>query len=452
MSTIEDADLVFDAKGDVTDANSISYTAFINTKFKSFANYKNWTNLPHYLDGLKISQRKVLYSAIKKNDIVKVAQLSAFTAEYTVYHHGEAGLDNVCVNLAKNYTGGNNYNLLTPKGNYGSTLVPIAAAGRYIFTKIDDNFNAMFKEEDRAIVEYQFEDGDPVEPVSFIPLIPQLLINGTSGIGTGYACNVIMRNAHDIIDYITARISNKKQLPIINAQYKGFNGVITEVETGKVELYPSWKVSKRNIHITEVPPEFTMEKYKKIFSDAIENKLIRDYVDNSKKNTYDITLKIAGDADPTYIMKKLNLVQKISDNIVVWKDTELVTYETIYDYIEDFITARLNYYSIRIQYQYNIAEQEHKKFTDRLAFLCYVKDNIQSFIKMDDNQLNDLLTSLDIQDKSVLELPINRITDKQIDKLKEKITEIEKHIEYLASLDIKTLYLSELKTLKKQLK
>uniref|UniRef100_A0A6C0ADR2 DNA topoisomerase (ATP-hydrolyzing) n=1 Tax=viral metagenome TaxID=1070528 RepID=A0A6C0ADR2_9ZZZZ len=94
---------------------------FINLEMKHFSNYDNIRSLPNLVDGLKPAQRKVIYACLKRNleSEMKVAQLSGYVAEVTSYHHGENSLVQTIINLAQDFVGSNNLNLLKPNGQFG---------------------------------------------------------------------------------------------------------------------------------------------------------------------------------------------------------------------------------------------------------------------------------------------------------------------------------------------
>jgi hypothetical protein len=98
-----------------------SYTNFVNCELIHFSNADNIRSLPHVMDGLKPSQRKILYSCLKRNlrEEIRVAQLAGYVSEHAAYHHGEASLNSTIVGMAQNFVGSNNVNLLKPKGQFG---------------------------------------------------------------------------------------------------------------------------------------------------------------------------------------------------------------------------------------------------------------------------------------------------------------------------------------------
>ena len=123
-----------------TNKKSVSYQDFINKEMIHFSKYDCDRSIPNLMDGLKISQRKILYSAFKKNlnQEIKVAQFSGYVSEHSGYHHGEASLNAAIVGMAQDFVGSNNINLFEPNGQFGTRLQggKDSASERYIFTKL----------------------------------------------------------------------------------------------------------------------------------------------------------------------------------------------------------------------------------------------------------------------------------------------------------------------------
>ena len=170
---------------DTTDGNSVTYGDFVDNELIHFSNANNIRSLPNVIDGLKPSQRKVLYACFKRNlkDEIKVAQLAGYCAEHTAYHHGEASLHatskctdasrSVCfmyliliiltltdflsslsvVGMAQDFVGSNNINLLTPSGQFGTRLMggSDAASPRYIFTHLSPFARLLFPDVDDMV-------------------------------------------------------------------------------------------------------------------------------------------------------------------------------------------------------------------------------------------------------------------------------------------------------------
>jgi len=119
--------------------------------------------------------------------VVQVAQLAGYISEQAAYHHGEASLFSTIVNMAQDFVGSNNINLLLPNGQYGTREDGgrSHAAARYIYTAPSVLSRVIFHPTDDAIVGNLEEEGKIIEPQFYMPVLPMILVNGAEGIGTG---------------------------------------------------------------------------------------------------------------------------------------------------------------------------------------------------------------------------------------------------------------------------
>ena len=178
---------------DYSISNSISFSDFIDKELILFSYADLIRSIPSIIDGFKPSQRKVLFSSLKKktpsllSNEMKVAQLSGYVSEISSYHHGENSLQSTIISMAQNFIGSNNIPLLLPLGQFGTRLQGGSdhASARYIFTKLNPITRSIFSEFDDPILDYLNDDGIPIEPLYYVPIIPMVLVNGASGIGTG---------------------------------------------------------------------------------------------------------------------------------------------------------------------------------------------------------------------------------------------------------------------------
>jgi hypothetical protein len=193
-----DRDLYLD-----TNKPSVTYEEFIGEELIHFSKYDCDRSIPNLMDGLKISLRKILYSAFKKNltSEIKVAQFSGYVSEHSGYHHGEASLNMAIVGMAQNFVGSNNINLFVPSGQFGTRGQNGSdyASERYIFTYLQHLTRLIFRSEDDAILTYLEDDGLKVEPIFYVPIIPMILVNGSKGIGTGFSTDIMCYNPIDIM-------------------------------------------------------------------------------------------------------------------------------------------------------------------------------------------------------------------------------------------------------------
>ena len=174
----------------ILDEKKVTFTDFINKDLIWFSIADNIRSIPNVIDGLKPSQRKVLYACKKrKNTEIKVSQISGYISNETSYHHGEQSLMSTIINMAQNYIGSNNINLLEPIGQFGTRLMggKDSASPRYIFTKLTPIAYKIFEDNDNSLLAYKEDDGTYIEPAYYVPVIPFILVNGADGIGTGYS-------------------------------------------------------------------------------------------------------------------------------------------------------------------------------------------------------------------------------------------------------------------------
>ena len=178
-----------------------NYTDFVNKELILFSQADNARSLPSIWDGLKESQRKVLWATFKRKltNEIRVAQLAGYVSEHAAYHHGEASLNGTIINLAQTFVGSNNCPLLYPAGQFGSRLQggADAASPRYIHTHLQPYTRSIFMSEDDVLLPQQKEDAMDIEPKYYAPIIPMVFVNGSVGIGTGYRCNWVQFNPVD---------------------------------------------------------------------------------------------------------------------------------------------------------------------------------------------------------------------------------------------------------------
>ena len=188
----------------------IPFSDFINKELILFSMADNVRSIPSVVDGLKPGQRKVMWACFKrklKGEVKvssstpllhprislrqrcrQVAQLVGYVSEHAQYHHGEQSLMATIVNLAQDYVGSNNMNLLMPNGQFGTRDQggKDHASARYIYTEVAPITRSVFHPSDDPLMAFQpGDDGKFVEPDFYVPVIPMVLVNGAEGIGTG---------------------------------------------------------------------------------------------------------------------------------------------------------------------------------------------------------------------------------------------------------------------------
>ncbi len=323
----------------------LNITDFVHKDLVNFSLADLKRSIAHVADGLKPSQRKVMYSCFQKNlkDEMKVAQLAAFVAEKSSYHHGEVSLADTIVKLANDYMGSNNINLLEPCGQFGTRLMggKDASQTRYIFTKLTKQARKIFDPRDDAVLNYLDDDGRSIEPDFYMPTIPMVLVNGTEGIGTGFSCYVPPFNPKDIKDNI-GRILDGKQVVPMRPWFKGFKGKVhKEDDTWMMEGVWNWK--GMNIVVTELPPGRWTQDYKEYLEGLVEKKMIGGFTNNS--TTEDVHFEIE-DYTGKDLLKDLKLRKtfRVSNMHLFHPTRGIHKYSSPEEILKDFVELREDHY------------------------------------------------------------------------------------------------------------
>ena len=187
-----------DALGSDREGGALSYADFVHKELVLYSLATNVRAIPHLMDGLKPVNRKILHIAFQRNPAleIKVASLAGAIIENAAYHHGEASLCETITDMAQDFVGANNINLLTPAGQFGTRNEggKDASSPRYISTRITRVARCIFRPEDDALLTPLTDDGSPIEPAFYLPVIPMVLVNGGAGVGTGWSTKI---PAHD---------------------------------------------------------------------------------------------------------------------------------------------------------------------------------------------------------------------------------------------------------------
>ncbi|XP_050100633.1 DNA topoisomerase 2 [Anopheles aquasalis] len=366
---------------------AISYKDFVNLELVLFSNSDNVRSIPCMLDGLKPGQRKVLFTCFKRNDKreVKVAQLAGSVAEMSAYHHGEQSLCSTIINLAQNFVGSNNINLLYPGGQFGTRLTggKDSASPRYIFTMLSALTRLIFHPLDDPLLEYQYEDNQRIEPVWYLPIIPMLLVNGAEGIGTGWSTKIPNHNPRDVIANIR-RMLNGEEPKVLNPWYKNFRGLVESVghqkylTVGNVSLLDGQK-----IEISELPIGTWTQTYKENVLEPLlhgsdkQKAVIADYKEYNTDTTVRFVVSfLPGEYAKLYaeeggFHRLFKLTSSISTTTMNAFDDKnyLKRYDHANSIFQEFYTVRLEYYGKRREYLLGMLQAEADSMSDKARFI-----------------------------------------------------------------------------------
>ena len=467
-----------------TNTNIVTHTDFINKEMIHFSIYDCERSIPNLMDGLKTSLRKILYSAFKKNltTEIKVAQFSGYVSEHSGYHHGEASLNGAIVGMAQDYIGSNNVNLLLPNGQFGTRLQggKDSASERYIFTQLNQITRYIYRKEDDPVLEYLEDDGDPVEPRYYVPIIPMILVNGGKGIGTGFSTDILSYNIDTIIEYLQLKLRTLTESidTEINLTpfYKGFEGTCHKLDEKRYIIKGNYqKITDKKIKITELPIGYWTDDFKQHLEKLMEtdkikkNKtFIKDYNDmcTDTKIDFEITLNdsinesIEENNLYNQFEKNMKLYSTLStNNMHLFNESEKLTkYHNEKEIIDNYFPIRLEYYQKRKNYQVITLEKELQLLSNKAA---YITENLKGTIDLRNKKKSSIIDMLmekeydaiddDNEYKYLLKMPMDSVSDENVNKIIQEKKNKELELEKLKAMSIESIWLNELDELKKQL-
>ncbi|VCX40920.1 unnamed protein product [Gulo gulo] len=363
----------------------LTYNDFINKELILFSNSDNERSIPSMVDGLKPGQRKVLFTCFKRNDKreVKVAQLAGSVAEMSSYHHGEMSLMMTIINLAQNFVGSNNLNLLQPIGQFGTRLHggKDSASPRYIFTMLSPLARLLFPPKDDHTLKFLYDDNQRVEPEWYIPIIPMVLINGAEGIGTGWSCKIPNFDIREVVNNIRRLMDGEEPLPMLPS-YKNFRGTIEELAPNQYVISGEVAIlNSTTIEISELPIRTWTQTYKEQVLEPMLNgtektpPLITDYreyhTDTTVKFVVKMTEEKLAEAERVGLHKVFKLQTSLTCNSMVLFDHVgcLKKYDTVLDILRDFFELRLKYYGLRKEWLLGMLGAESAKLNNQARFI-----------------------------------------------------------------------------------
>tara|TARA_Y100000389_G_scaffold204951_1_gene261172 strand:+ start:20579 stop:24004 length:3426 start_codon:yes stop_codon:yes gene_type:complete len=473
-----------------TTKSEVSYHEFINNDLIHFSKYDNERSIPNITDGLKISLRKILYSAFKKNlkNEIKVAQFTGYVSENSGYHHGEASLNGAIIGMAQNFVGSNNINLFVPKGQFGTRLQggKDSASERYIFTNLNPITRFIFSELDDHILDYINDDGDYVEPIYYVPIIPMILVNGTKGIGTGFSTDIMSYNPIMIIEYLEYLLNNvDKQIlkqKKIDPYYNGFKGTIESLDenNSKYLIKGIYQIMGNDkIKITELPIGTWTQDYKEFLESLIINNkekktksksyenMIKDYNDMSTDlniefiitfNTGCLNLLLQ-DNNNDYGLNgiekylKLYTTQSTTNMHLFNEHEQLRKYNNVYDIVNEYYSIRYGYYNKRKLYLIDLLSKELITLSNKAKYIQNILDDKIDLRKKNKEQINTILENMKFDKDNgnfnyLIKMPMDSVIQENVEKIINEHANKLKELEEIKKTTIENIWLKELNNLK----
>lgn len=424
---------------------------------RSFSIYDCQRSLPSGIDGMKPAMRKIVFGMLKKfpNQEIKVSLAAAGIQEVSCYHHGS--LEGTVVNMAQSFPGSNNVPYLEDIGQFGSRISPAASASRYIFTKLSESFRKIFLKDDDNILNYLEDDGMSIEPEYYLPIIPTVLLNGSDGMGTGFACRILSYNPLDLVAACEEVIKRGKLREDLTPWYRGFTGTIEKnaqqtVFTGVYEIQ-----NTTTMVISELPIGSFTQKYRDVLNDLEDKNLIKSYVDNSseEKTEFVVTCPRETLRKPhDELLKTFKLVSRDTENFTVWNESgRLRKFDSAKQLVEWFVNFRLHKYEERRLKLIEESQNRLDVMNERARFIRFYLDNTDWFSKAKKSDIIARLDNLNFtRIDDLMAIRVYNLTGDQIEELKNKIQAEQENLDRLNATTAKELYLKDLSDAKSYFK
>lgn len=417
--------------------------------------------LPDVRDGLKPVQRRILYAMhVDKNTHDKNFRKAAKTVGTVIgnYHpHGDSSVYEAMVRLSQDWK--MRYDLIEMHGNNGSIDGDPPAAMRYTEARLAQITSELLRDIDKDTVEFveNFDDTNE-EPTVFPAKLPNLLINGSTGISAGYATNIPPHNLNEVIDAVIMKIDKKHVtvddlLTVIKGPdfptggiVQGLDGIKQAFETGKGRVIVRGKVSidkmkgnRQQIVITEIPYDVNKANLvRKMDELAYDRKVegIAEVRDETDRNGLRIVIDLRKDADSEGI---LNFLYKNTDLQVMYHYNMVAIQDktpkqlSLPAILDAYIAHQIDVVTRRTTYDLNKASSR-VHIVDGLIKAISVLDELIQTIRHSENRADakvNIMTKYEFTDEqaeAILNLQLYRLTNTDITQLTAEKETLEKNI------------------------
>ena len=361
-----------------------------------------------------------------------------------------------------------------------------AASERYIFTELNKITRLIYPEIDDKILSYLEDDGTPVEPIHYIPIIPMVLINGSKGIGTGFSTDIMCYDPLQIMSKLQLMLQNKEHNINIDPYYKGFKGTIEYFQNANRYLIKGkYNIIKKDvIQITELPLGTWTYDYKQYLESLMEenkkkekkkNILIKDYNDLSTESIIDITITFYSNKLDELLKQnvdcsnnKINECNGLEKYLKLYSlhsttnmhlfdvNEKLKRYDNVNEIIEDYYVVRLDCYKRRKEYLINYLENELLYISNKARF---INDNLSGKIDLRRKKntfIVEMLREMKYDMKNddnysyLISMPMNSVSEENVEKLMKEQENKKTELERIKKTYIEEMWLNELAILKEK--
>lgn len=420
----------------------------IDTEYREYAMYVlEQRAIPSCIDGLKPTARKLVCAGLDHAKTkIKVAELGGMLSRYE-YHHGEISAQSTLVVMAQDWS--NNMPIFEGYGNFGSRLIQEAAAARYIFVKMSDNFKKYFR--DFEVCDPHYIKDNP-EPQCYLPLIPWVLVNGVKGIAVGFATDILPRDPKALKTVVMNKLKNKTaKCP--DPSFKGFNGEIVKLTDS------SWQtrgivehVSRNTYLISELPWGYDREGYFNVLTKLEDEGKLDDFEDECDDSGFKFRIKINSnfkDKANSDLHAFLKLTKNHNENITTLDEHgKLKLFSNPDEVIDYFIQYRLKKVKDKIDFDIAAELKSNSWLVAKKNFIIhFADDNIQAYTKQRFGEVAAEYTDNQEFIDKLLRIPFYELSSDSIEQLVKLIEDSNIEINRLKGLEPEKVYLKQLEEL-----
>ena len=418
--------------------------------------------LPDVRDGLKPVHRRILYAmddmGLTYNRSYKKSARVVGETLGKYHPHGDQAIYDAMVRMAQDFS--LRYPLVDGQGNFGSIDGDSAAAMRYTEARLAKISQLMLDDIKKDTVDWADNfDGSLKEPMVLPARLPNLLINGSSGIAVGMATNMPPHNLSEVIDGIIRLIdepncSSVDLMDIINGPdfptggiIYGKGGILSAYTTGKgiVKMRAKTKIEgdkKKNIIVTEIPYQVNKSKLLKEIAELVKQKKIEgisDLRDESDRKGMRIVIELKREAINELVLNQLFSHTQLQSTFGI-NNLALVNGEPKYlclkEMIELFIEYRVEVITRKTRYDLARAQEKMHILEGLMIALDHIDEIIALIRKSKDVEeakqgLMDQFSLSELQAKAILDMRLQKLTGLEMESVKKDFEETRKLIEDL---------------------
>lgn len=451
--------------------NKRTITNFLNTEYLNYAfSVLEERAIPSVIDGFKPGARKIMHASLagttKDGKLYKLLALSGDAMRVSLYAHGDASLNGTIVNMCKSFN--DNLNPLESDSQVGSLRDPNSAgAPRYLYVKHSKYMDLIYKT-DYDLLDFIFEEGQYVEPMTYLPIIPTVLCKNNIGVAVGYSMHNQAYNPLDIIDackeVLNSRADKKEKISTTIYPYiRGIKKANWRYEEGNWYNYGEWKFNQAKdlMIVTDLPADVSYEDFEKLLYKYKDEDFIKDWKNKSVDGgvNYEIVfpkkqlaIEMKKDRSGKRIANKFKLVKQVSDDLLWLLDEnhKLKYFQNKKEVVEYFVNYRIGIYTERKKKMVKILEERIKKNDELVKFIelvckgkLVIRNRSKKDIKVD---MDEYKLPIDL-----IGTPMSKVTIEERDELLKQNEEMKKELEYIKKTTEKQMYINDLTNLRKEL-